>query len=261
MKPILITVDIGNSSINIGYFTADGLVVQKISTMPLQNINDYRLILNGFLAQNGIVKSAFNVIISSVVESHTSLFKRVFRRLADNRTIDILLVDYKMNTGLKFNNIPSPERLGADRIANVSGAYAIHKKNVAVVDFGTATTISVADRKGNYIGGSIMPGIGLMNEMLDKGTSKLKRTGLKAPQSVLGANTAECICSGLFYGSAGAVERILEEIERETKSRFTVIITGGYAPVMDRFIKRPHVCDPNLTLKGLRILYEKNRSA
>lgn len=260
MNPILIAVDIGNSTINIGYFSETGLVVQKISTNPLQNINEYRLILSSFLSQNCIEKNAFNVIISSVVESHTSLFKRVFRELSGNKKIGVLLVNYKMDTGLRFN-IASPERLGADRIANVSCAYEIYKKNVAVVDFGTATTVSVADKKGNYIGGSIMPGIGLMNEILDKGTSKLKKTDLKTPLSVLGTNTSECICSGLFYGTAGAVERILEEIEKGTKSRFKVMITGGYATSMDRFIKRPHEFDPNLTLKGLKILYEKNRPA
>lgn len=260
MKCQLIAVDIGNSSITIGYFTETGLIVQNIATTPLQKINKYLSVLSNFMSQNGIEKSPFNVIISSVVGSHTARLKSVFRELAGGQKTDILLVQHKMNTGLRFK-IPSPERLGADRIANVAGAYEIYKTNVAVVDFGTATTISCADKKGNYIGGSIMPGIRLMNELLDRGTAQLKKAALHLPQSALGTGTDECICSGVFYGTAGAVERILGEIERETKVRFRVILTGGHAAAMDRFIQKRHVLDPNLTLKGLKTLYEKNRPA
>lgn len=257
----LIAVDIGNSLINIGYFTNTGLIVQKFDTFPLRNVEEYRLILSDFLSQNHIEKNGFNVIISSVVLSHTPVFKNVFKELSDkNEDVDVLMVSHKMNTGLRFK-INAPEESGTDRIANAVGAYEIYKTAVAVIDFGTATTITAVDQDANYIGGSIMPGLGLMNDMLDKGTSKLKKLVLEPPSSALGTDTSGCICSGLFYGTAGAVERVLDEIEKETDCRFKVVITGGYGLIMDKFIKRPHDINPNLTLEGLKILYEKNRYA
>ncbi len=257
----LIAVDIGNSLINIGYFTRLGLIVQKFDTFPLRSVKKYRLILGDFLSQNHIEKRRFNVIISSVVSDLTEVFKGVFTELFNKeKDADILIVSYKMNTGLRFK-IDSPEQTGTDRIANAVRAYEKYKNAVSVVDFGTATTITAVDKDANYIGGSIMPGLGLMNEMLDKGTSKLKKTVLDPPSSALGKDTRECICSGLFYGTAGAVERVLKEIEKETDCRFKVVITGGYGMIMDKFIKRPHDINPDLTLEGLKILYERNRSA
>lgn len=255
---MLIAVDIGNSSINIGYFSEKGLIVQKFDTKPLKKAREYSLILSDFLLQNHIEKKDFNGIISSVVISHTSVFRNALELLLDEQVIDILIVDHKMNTGLGFK-IRKPEELGADRIANAIGAWEMYKTHVAVVDFGTATTITVVDKDANYIGGSIMPGIGLMNDMLGKRTSKLKSITLKPQESVLGKDTSGCISSGLYYGTAGAVERILEEIEKETDCRFRVVVTGGYCSTVEKFIRRPHNINPDLTLQGLKILYEKNR--
>lgn len=257
---MLIAIDIGNSSINIGYFTRKGLLVQKISTYPLRSVRAYKSIFNIFLAKNNIEKSGFNVIISSVVLSHTAVLIDTFKQLSNKKDIDILTVNHKMNTGLKMK-INHPEKLGSDRIANAAGAYGLHRSPVAVVDFGTATTITVIDNEGCYIGGSIMPGIGLMNDMLDKGTSKLKKISLRPPVSALGKDTSQCISSGLFFGSAGAVERILNEIEQKSKCRFKTVVTGGYGQMMDRFIKKPHDLNPNLIFEGLKKIYEKNRPA
>lgn len=258
---MLIAVDIGNSLISIGFFTKTGLIVQKIDTYPLKNANEYKLILSDFLSENHIEKNCFSVIISSVVISHTAVFRDMFKKLFDKEEdVEVLMVSHRINTGLRFK-INTPEELGTDRIANTVGACEIYKAPVAVVDFGTATTITAVDQDANYIGGAIIPGLGLMNNMLDKGTSKLKKIVIEQPSSALGTDTSGCIRSGLFYGTAGAVERVLEEIEGETNCRFMVVITGGYGLIMSRFIKRPHEINPDLTLEGLRILYEKNRSA
>lgn len=258
---MIIALDIGNSSINIGYFTNIGLIVQKIDTFPLKKVDEYKLILSNFLSKNHIEKTCFEVIISSVVFSHTAIFKDVLNRLT-NKAVDrdILVLNYKINTGLKFK-VDFPEKLGTDRIANAAGACEIYNPPVAVIDFGTATTISVVDQFSNFIGGSIMPGLGLMNNMLDNGTSGLKKIDIELPESALGTDSSGCIRSGIFYGTAGAVERILDEIEKETGCKFKVVVTGGYGCMMDKFIKLPHEINPNLTLKGLKIIYEKNKSA
>ncbi|OGW26974.1 MAG: hypothetical protein A2X59_00225 [Nitrospirae bacterium GWC2_42_7] len=254
---MLIAVDIGNSSINIGYFTKTSLIVQHFDTIPLKNATEYRRIICKFMSQNHLEKNIFNVIISSVVLSHTSVLKQTFKDLIGKEKKKIMIISHKMNTGLRFN-IHNPEKLGTDRIAAAVGACEIYEPPVAVLNFGTATTITIVDKHRNYIGGSIMPGVGLMNESLDMGTSRLKKISLRPPSSALGTDTTDCISSGLFYGTAGAAERILDEIEKQTGSKFKIIITGGHGTAMDKFIKRHHKLDPDLTLKGLKIIYEKN---
>ncbi len=254
---MLIATDIGNSSITIGYFLDTGLVVQRILTCPLQGVDKYRLLLLSFMEEKNIAKSGCNGIISSVVPGHTEVFREVLEGLYGEGKADILVVDSKMS-GIGFR-IPAPEQLGTDRIANAVAAFSLVKGPVAVIDFGSATTITVVDRQGCYIGGSIMPGIGLMNESLGTKTSKLKRVELKEPESVLGRDTTGCILSGLLIGTAGAVERIIEEMEAETKLIFSTILTGGYSMLIRNFVRRPHMLKPDLTLEGLKILHEKNR--
>lgn len=257
---MLIAIDIGNSSINIGYFTKTSLIVQNINTIPLKNATEYRGIISRFLSQNHLEKSGFKVIISSVVQRHTSVLKQALNDLLGKDKKKLMIVSHKMNTGLKFR-IHNPKKLGTDRIADAVGACEIFNPPVAVLNFGTATTITIVDKHRNYIGGSIMPGLGLMNESLGIGTSRLKKIALKPPSAALGTDTTACISSGLFYGTAGATERILDEVENQTGAKFKVIITGGHGTSMDKFIQRHHKLDPNLTLKGLQIIYEKNRTS
>ena len=208
------------------------------------------------MEENNIAKSACNGIISSVVPSHTEVFRDVLAGLSGIGKEDILVID-STAAGIGFR-IPYPEQLGSDRIANAEAAFALVKGPVAVIDFGTATTITVIDRQGCYIGGSIMPGVGLMNESLGIKASKLKKIELKKPDSVLGRDTAGCMLTGLLVGTAGAVERIIEEIEAETGLIFSTILTGGYCSLIEHFVRRPHRVRPHLTLEGLKILYEKN---
>lgn len=255
---ILIAVDIGNSSINIGYFINDVLLVQKIASYPLRDSVEYAAILRDFLSQNHIEKKHLSGIISSVVLSHTSVFRTALAGLSDTGRTEVLTVNHTMNSGVTFA-VNNPEEMGTDRIADAVGACGFYKPPLAVIDCGTATTITVVDEDARCIGGAIMPGLGLMNETLGKGTDALRKIALEAPVSALGKDTSGCIRSGLFYGTAGAVERILSEIEGATKGEFKVILTGGYGPLIADFIKRPCEMNPNLTLEGLRILYEKNR--
>jgi type III pantothenate kinase len=256
---MLIAVDIGNSSINIGYFLNLGLLIQKVATHPLLSDNEYSEIMSDFLRQNHIAKKGISCIISSVVASHTAVLINAVERLQVDKE-NILVVSHKMAAGLNLK-VKMPEELGADRLANAVGAYAVYNQAVAVVDFGSATTITVVGKNADLIGGSIMPGIGLMNDVLAERTSKLARVFLEKPEAALGQDTIGCVRSGLMIGTAGAVERILEEIERETGYRFRVIVTGGHAHLVEPFIKRPHEVNLMLTLEGLRVIYAKNRTA
>jgi type III pantothenate kinase len=251
---MVIAVDIGNSSINIGFFTESGLFVQKIATWPLMSPPEYLPLFNGHKKEKNIDKTPEGVVISSVVSSHTEVLRETIKKLIP---IEPLMVSCKIKTGLKFN-IPNPEELGSDRIANAVAAYDLYKGPVAVVDFGTATTISVVGKDANYIGGTIMPGIGVMNESLAKGTSKLSEVTLSPPESALGIDTDRCIQSGLFYGTAGATERLLREIEKEIGFRLKVVLTGGYGGMISKFLSRKFDLRPHLTLEGLKTIYMRN---
>jgi len=254
---MLIAIDIGNSSINIGFFADLGLFIEKIDTKPRRSHSEYFGLLNKLIKEKNIDKKPEGGIISSVVPGHTRVLKKALKKLTSSEP---LIVSYKINTGLKFD-IPNPEKLGSDRITNAVAAYEIFKGPVAVIDFGTATTISVVGKDANYIGGAIMPGIGLMNDSLAKGTSKLSKVSFNSTGSALGADTSTCIKSGLFYGTAGATERLIQEMEREIGFWLEVVVTGGYSDMVSRFLKRKHVLRQNLTLEGLKIIFSRNRNA
>lgn len=254
---MLIALDIGNSLINIGFFTHEGLLVKKVGTHPLKTCEQYASSIRNFFPEISVQKTAFGVIISSVVAGHTEVLAEACNRLMPK---ELLILSTEVKTGLVFE-IPRPEELGSDRIANAVAAYEFYKGPLAVVDFGTATAISVVGKDANYIGGTIMPGIGLMNKSLAKDTSKLYEVDLSPPGSALGSDTSRCIQSGLYYGTAGAVERLLHEIEKELGFGLKVFVTGGYGGVISRFLTREHILSPNLTLEGLKIIFMRNTGA
>jgi type III pantothenate kinase len=254
---MLIAIDIGNSSINIGYFTETGLFVQKMNTSPLKAPSQYGLLFSRFMKEKNIDKRPEGSIISSVVSGHTKVFMKALKTLTSSEP---LVVRWTLKTGLKFS-IPNPEGLGADRIANAVAAYESHKSPVAAVDFGTASTITVVGRDARYIGGAILPGIRLMNTSLAKGTSQLQEAPLVPPASALGIDTMHCIQSGLFYGTAGAVERILCEIEKEKGFKLNIVVSGGFGELISGFLQRKHDLSPHLTLEGLKLIYMRNADA
>ena len=254
---MFIAIDIGNSSINIGFFIDGDLFVQKIATHPLLSPSDYLSRINMFIKEKNIDKIPEGIIISSVVPGHTIVMKETVRGFPSKEP---LIVDYRMKTGLKFD-IPRPEEVGADRIADSVAAYDIFKNAVAVADFGTATTISVVGKNATFSGGTIMPGLGLMNKMLARETAQLPDIPVSAPDSALGVDTDGNIRSGVVYGTAGAVERLLDEIEKEMGYELKVAVTGGYGSLISGFFKREHLLRPYLTLEGLKILYMENRDA
>jgi type III pantothenate kinase len=209
------------------------------------------------MREKNMDKKPEGIIISSVVEGHTEALANVMERLF---SITPLIVDHKTKTGIKLN-VRKPEKLGTDRIANVVAAEAWCRSPVAAVDFGTATTISILGHDATYIGGSILPGVRLMNESLAKGTSCLPEVKIRPAASALGTDTNSGIRSGLLFGTAGAVERIIAEIERETGLRLKIAVTGGYSRIISKYMKRKHTLIPLLTLQGLKIIYTRNTDA
>jgi pantothenate kinase type III len=138
---MLITIDIGNSSINIGYFFDSELLVQKIATHPLRSAGEYRVLMSDFLEQNHIAKILINCIISSVVSSHTMVLREAVEKLSENAVSDIIVLNQQTDTGLALK-VKAPEELGTDRLAMLPG-HMLCMGPVAVIDFGTATTITI----------------------------------------------------------------------------------------------------------------------
>lgn len=258
---MLLAIDIGNSSIALGIFSATGLLGKsRIPTQPPGDAGLYRREIDAFLSEKIAEKSLDGVIMSSVVPELTGTFFDSLRGLSAREP---LTVTSSMDTGLAFD-VERPEEIGTDRIVNAVAALDAFVGPVAVIDFGTATTISaVRDRR--FLGGAILPGIRLMGEALHSGTAKLpavdfsgKTMDSVSSAAALGKSTTACMISGMIYGTAGAVDRIIRGIETEEGCWFGAVATGGYASTVVSYMERECSLDPDLTLKGLRLIYERN---
>ncbi|HBR21665.1 MAG TPA: pantothenate kinase, partial [Nitrospiraceae bacterium] len=181
----LVAIDIGNSSINIGFFIGESLVIQKIKTTPLLPSSDYAEMIKGFMAKGNIDKIPDGIIISSVVPGHTDAVKKAYSILSKKEPV---VLTHKMKTGIEFQ-INEPEKLGTDRIAAAAGACDLFGAPVAVIDFGTATTLNFIGSGNKYKGGSIMPGLELMRNSLFSGTAQLPDVTVSKPVSPLGKDT------------------------------------------------------------------------
>lgn len=256
---MLLAIDIGNSSINIGFFDDAGLSgTLKIPTHPKRQDQLYKNKIRDFLSRNHTEMALRGAIISSVVPDLTEKVCSAVRDLGAGHPI---VVSALLDTGLTYG-VEKPEEIGSDRIANMVAAGEIFGSPVIVVDFGTATTISaLKDRE--FLGGAILPGITLMSSSLRKGTAKLPLVNTFSenpgiPLRAMGKNTTMNILSGIIYGTAGAVERLIGEMEQAESCRFKVVITGGNSFIMRSFLSREISVDPDLTLKGLLFIFERN---
>lgn len=247
----LMAIDIGNSSIDIGFFIDEELFVQKIDTNPLLQSSEYSALFAGFIREKKIDKMPDGVIISSVVPGHTNAVKKACSALTKKEPV---VLTHKMKTGIEFQ-INEPEKLGTDRIAASAGACELFGAPVAVIDFGTATTLNFIGSGNKYKGGAIMPGVELMRDSLFSNTAQLPDVTVSKPVSPIGKDTAECIRSGIVYGTAGAVEKIMAETEKLEGESFKVVVTGGNAEFIAPFLRNMDHIEPALVLKGLRFIY------
>jgi len=249
-----VAIDIGNSSINIGFFMGQRLFVQKIDTSPMLKPTEYSALFTRIMKQKKIDKKPEGVIISSVVPRCTGAVAKACKILIGKEP---LILTHKLKTGLKFR-IREPEKLGADRIAASAAACELFGAPVAVVDFGTATTLDFIGRGNVYKGGAIMPGLTLMKNALSDKTAQLPDVDISRPKAPLGKDTRENILSGIIYGTAGAVDRIIAETEKAERERFKVVATGGFCGFVAPFLQRCDYIEPALVLKGLKAVYERN---
>jgi len=250
---MLLTADIGNTSITLGLFDDTALVEEfRMASDKDLSLEEYEVLLKS-LCKNYQIDGC---IISSVVEELSRKFKTAVDEVF---TIESLLFNSQMNTGIKIS-LPYPDEVGADRIANAAGAYVLYEHPVIVVDFGTATSFDIINKNGEFVGGIIAPGINLQLKTLNKFTSKLPRIDAAKSPAAIGSNTAEAILSGVIRGCACMIDGLTQQCEKELGGKAVLVATGGYASIVVDYMKRPFdFINPTITLEGLRHLYYLNR--
>lgn len=254
---MILAIDIGNTNVVVGLYKSDDLVVDfRISTDRSKTEDEYGMLLLQLLKFHNIKPEEIRgSIISSVVPPVVPVFSKVVQKYFGCVP---LLVGPGIKTGIevKYEN---PKEIGADRIVNAVAAYEEYGGPVIIVDFGTATTFCAVNSSGDYMGGSIAPGIGISSEALFSRAAKLPRIEIAKPKNVIGKNTVVSMQSGIFFGFVGQVDEIVRRMKVEMESSPKVIATGGLAELISTESKQIQVVDKYLTLKGLRILYERNQ--
>jgi len=253
---MLLAIDVGNTNIVIGVFDGEKLkVTWRIATRLNREVDEYGIVLLGlFVHQRLTAAHITGAVMCSVVPPLTHISQEMCHKYFN---ISPLVVEAGVKTGIRLC-VDNPRELGADRVVNAVAAHHFYGGPAIVIDFGTATTFDVVSKKGDYLGGAIAPGIGIAAEALVTRTAVLPRVDLLRPRQVIGTNTIAAMHSGIFYGYIGLVEGIVNHIERELGVKTRLIATGGYASLMAKGIPRIKVVNVDLSLEGLRLIYEMN---
>jgi len=254
---MLLTIDIGNSNIVVG-FVEDKKIFRKarIATDPVKTSDQYWVELKNIFELFSIkTEQIEGVIISSVVPPVLNSCRTAVKKFIG---LDPMVVGPGMKTGINIL-LDNPSQVGSDLI---SAAVAVRKEYsmpALIVDMGTATTITVLDRNGAFLGGSICPGVRISSEALSSRTAQLPGISLEAPSRVIGRNTIDCMRSGVMIGAAAMLDGIIDRMEEELGEEVTVVATGGIARYVIPMCRREIHYDHDLLLKGLVQLYEDNR--
>ncbi len=255
---MLVVIDVGNTHTVLGFYREEELLDHwRISTASERTRDEYIILLQEFLRSVGADRQeVYGMMISCVVPSVLAELLGLAHKYFHFRP---LVVGPGIKTGLPIL-LDNPREVGADRIVNAVAAYRIYKKNLVIVDFGTATTFDCVSAKGEYLGGVIAPGMNISMEALCSRASKLPRVELRRPREVVGKNTVHCMQSGIVYGYLSLVEGLIARIKDELKSDLLIVATGGLARIVDRETDIIDYVDDFLTLKGLKLLYDMNSS-
>jgi len=248
--------DIGNTITKICLVEIKSLKIKKIIYFNSNNIyskNSLKKELKKIIKNKSINKVA---LFSSVVPKYQLILKKFLERV-----YKIKLREIKENTINKIIkiNIKNKNQVGSDRIANAVGVYKKYKTNCIVLDFGTATTFDVVTKSGVYNGGVIAPGVNLSIKSLSSSADQIPIFSIKKQKKVIGKNTIEALYSGFYWGYSGLINNIILKIEKETKKKYKIIFTGGYADLFKTSIIRPFTIDKNITIEGIIEIFKKNK--
>jgi type III pantothenate kinase len=252
---MLLALDIGNSHIVLGVFAKDELLhTWRLATDHERTSDEYSMLLCNLIEHNGCrLDDIDGCVMGNVVPALQETFEQVCRSLFG---FEPLSVDAQLDTGVEILT-DFPMEVGADRIVNAAAVHERHRGPAIVIDFGTATTFDVVSVDGNYVGGAIAPGVVLAAEALTARAARLFRVELTVPERAIGKNTTQALQSGTMFGYIGLVEGLVERITRELGERPIVVATGGLARTVARHSTMVDVVDPDLTLHGLRLVYER----
>ena len=254
---MILAIDVGNTNIVVGCVDGDEIThVFRLSTDISKTTDEYAVVIDDILKFYGVErKSIDGAVISSVVPPLTGALKAAVKLITG---IDAIAVGAGLKTGMNIL-IDDPGQLGADMVATAVGALDLYEPPLLIVDMGTATKITVLNKNGSFIGGAIMPGLQLSMNALSAGTSQLPRVPIEAPPKFICANTIDCMKSGAIFGAASMIDGMTERFESELGQNARVIATGGLSGVVYRHCKREIAYDPHLILRGLCVIYEKNK--
>ena len=256
---MILTLDIGNTNIKTALFEGGEMAhYWRISTSLSKTSDEYGILLMNMFAHEGVKpEEVEGIVISSVVPTINFTIEHMCQNYFHMQPM-MVAPGIKTGINIKYEN---PRELGSDRIANAVAAYAQSGGPCIFIDFGTATTFGVVDENGSFLGGSIFPGIKVASEALVSGTAKLPRFAIEKPESVIGRTTLTNLQSGMYYGYVGLVKHIVQKMKQELGRQDAIVVaTGGMALLISEESKVIDKLDGLLTLKGLRMIYERNKA-
>ena len=254
---MILTLDIGNTNIKTALFDgSDMKCYWRISTNRSMSSDEYGILLANLFQHNNMrMDCVTGIMMSSVVPSVNFTIEHMCQNYFGQTPL-FVVPGIKTGINIRYEN---PRELGSDRIANAVAAYEEYGAPTIFIDFGTATTFGVVGEGGVFLGGCICPGVKLASEALVTGTAKLPRFELTKPEHVIGRTTLTNLQSGMYYGYVGLVKNIVRKIKQELGQEATVVATGGMAVMIAEESKVIDKLDGLLTLKGLRLIYERNK--
>lgn len=255
---MLLVFDVGNTNIVLGLYDGDKMIYHwRAATNELKTADEYAASLGMMFQLDGVTfDMVTDIIISSVVPPVNPTLEYLCRRYFH---VEPMMVGPGMKTGLNIL-YDNPRELGADRIVNAVAGITLYGGPLIIIDLGTATTFCAIDERKRYLGGAVTPGIGISMEALFQRASKLPRIELTPASSVICKNTVSAMQSGIYYGAIGQVDGIVRRMKKEMGYKeIKVIATGGLADLIASQSETIDVIDPLLTLKGLYILFKKNK--
>jgi type III pantothenate kinase len=253
----LLVVDLGNTNLVLGVYRGEELINSwRLATARERTADEYGILARQ-LVGDAIHNNLEGAIVASVVPPLNSAMTFMVRKYFG---IEPLFVEPGVKTGIAIH-VDNPAEVGADRIVNCAAAHDKYGGPTVIVDFGTATTFDVVTANAEFVGGVIAPGLNISAEALFARAARLPRVDIRRPDHVIGTNTVVNMQSGIYFGYLGLVDGILARIRAEVPNLKRVVATGGLATLFAEDSEHIDEVDPELTLKGLKIIYDRNRTS
>ncbi|HEV8658325.1 MAG TPA: type III pantothenate kinase [Thermoanaerobaculia bacterium] len=252
--PSLLVVDVGNTNIVLGIYRGEALLGSwRLATARDRTADEYGILARQLI--EGFNDDLEGAIVASVVPPVNGAIATMIHQYFG---VDPLFVEPGVKTGIAIH-VDNPQEVGADRIVNCVAAFERFGGPTIIVDFGTATTFDVVTANAEYVGGAIAPGLTISAEALFARAARLTRVDIRRPESVIGSNTVVNMQSGIYFGYLSLVDGLLARMKQEVHGLKRVVATGGLASLFENDSEHIDEIDPELTLKGLKIIYDRNR--